>query len=98
MRIVTLDTVSDGRRMDGAFQGRRVFIGVAGDAEGLRSGGDELDARDILVNPHFVAAHAAHGDGGVDKLPFGLILMAFQTLGGIDFRIEWDGVNGGISP
>jgi hypothetical protein len=95
MRIVTLDAVANGRGMDGAFQRRRVFIGVAGDAQLLRSRRDELYAGDVLIDAHFMAAHTAHGDGGVDELALGLLLVAFQTLGRVDVFVQGNRVNGG---
>jgi len=62
MRVVTFNAVTDRRRMYGPFQSRRIFIGVAGDAEGLWSGGDELYAGDVFIDPDLVTTGAAHGN------------------------------------
>lgn len=87
MRVVTFDAVAYGGRMHGAFQRGRIFVGVAGDAQRLRSRSDELYASDVFVDPHFMAAQTARRDGGVDKLAFRLILVALEALGCIDVFI-----------
>ena len=56
MGIVALDAIAHRRRMHRAFQRRRIFLRMAGQAHGLRRRGDQLYARDVFVDANFVAA------------------------------------------
>src|ERR1700688_2852886 len=76
VRVVTLDAVAHRRRMHRAFEGRRVFLRVASQAEGLRSRSDQLDAGHIFVDPNFMAAQGARRDPRMDTLPLRFISMA----------------------
>lgn len=91
---MALDAVTNRWRMNLALDGGGVLVGVARNAQRLSSGGDQLYARCIFVHAYFVTAHAAHGNRGMDCLPFGLVFMAFNTLRGISFGVEWDWVYG----
>ena len=97
MRIVALDAVANRGRMDRAFERRGILIRVTSDAERLRSGRDQLDARDVFVDPNLVAAQASHGDCGMDELALGLLVMTLKTFGGIDVLFQGHWVDGGIS-
>lgn len=97
MRIVALDAVADRGRMNRAFERRSILICMTRNAERLRSGRDQLDARDVFVDPDLVAAQASHGDCGMDELALGLLLMTLKTFGGIDVLFQGHWVDGGVS-
>ena len=92
VRVVAGETVADRGRMHGALDVCRCFVGMAGEAERGRSCGDELDARDIFSHADFMAAQTTGGHGGVNRFAFGLVLMTFKALDGIDLGIERNGV------
>src|ERR1039457_3076953 len=75
VRIVTLEAITNGWRMNGALQVGSVFVGVAGEAERVWRRSDELDASDVFGHPHFVATRATDRNGGMDCLAFGFVLM-----------------------
>jgi len=87
MRIVASQTVANRRRMDLSLDLRGVFVAVAREAELVRSGGDQLYARGVFVDPDFMATHAAHRDRGMDGLAFRLVLVAFEAFGSVDVLI-----------
>ena len=93
MRIVTLQTVALGGIVDRALDVCRILVGVAGEAQRGCRGGDQLDARHILINTDFVAAGAARGYRGVDVLPFGFIRVAFQAGCRVGVLLKWNRVN-----
>ena len=88
MRVVTLKAVAYGRRMYGSFKGCRVFLGVACDAECLRSGGDKLYAGDVFVDSDLVATGAAHGDRRMHRLALRLAFVAGNACGRIRLRVK----------
>lgn len=88
MWIVALEAVANRRGMNRALDLRRVFFRVAGQAELVRRRRDQFHAGYVFVDSDFVAAQASDGDRGVDRLAFTLVVVAFQTLGGIDVLIE----------
>ena len=59
------------------------------------SGGDELDAGDVFVDPDLVAAQAARGHGGMNRLALCFVLVALEAFGGGRVLIERDGMNRG---
>lgn len=88
VRIVTLDAIAHRRRMHSSFKCGRVFVRVATQAKRLRSRSDQFDASHVLVDPNFVTAQASGRDGGMNRLPFRLVLMALQAFGRVDILIE----------
>ena len=80
MRIVTLDAVAHGWRMNRSLDAGRVFFSVATQAQRLRSRCDQLDPRDVFVHADFVTAQTSSGDRGVHCLALGLFSVAFKTL------------------
>lgn len=92
VRIVALDAIAHRWRMHGPFQGARVFFRVATEAERLRRGSDELDARDVLVHAHFVAAQTSRRYRRMHRFTLGFVFMTLEALGGIDILVERDGV------
>src|SRR5579863_4571107 len=88
MRIVAGQAIANGGRVNASFNLRGIFVAMASEAELVGSGGDQLDVSDIPVDPNLVATQATHRDCGMDRLAFGLILMASQTGCRIGFRIE----------
>ena len=84
MRVVTLNAVAHCGRMNRSFERCCVLVGVAAEAERLRSRRDQLYARNIFVDPHLMAAQTARRDGGMDELAFRLILVALEAL----FRVD----------
>ncbi len=93
VRIVALDAIAHGRRVDRSFEGSGVLVSVTGDAKRLRSRGDELYAGDVFVDPHLVTAHAAHRDRGVDSFSLGLVFVTLNAFGCVRLRVERDRVN-----
>ncbi len=98
MRIMALDAVPNRRRMDRSFEGRRVLIGMAGDAQGLRSRGDQLDAGDVLVDPDLMTSSAAHRDRGVNGLALRLLFMAPDARGAVRLRVKRHRMNRSARP
>ena len=95
MGVVALEAIADGGLVDGSFDVRGILIGMAGEAQGGGSGGDELDPRHILAYPDFVTACAAQGYRRMDVFPFGLIRVALQALGRIRVLVERNRVHVG---
>jgi len=56
---------------------------MAGEANRGGRGGDQLDARDIFIDPDFMAGHAARLHGGMNGLSLGLVLVALEALGSV---------------
>lgn len=92
---MTFDAVAYGGRMHSALQRGRVFIGMASEAERLRSRSDELDVGGIFIDPDFMAAHASHRNRGMDGLAFRLVPVAFDALVRFGIRFQGNGVNPG---
>ena len=97
VRVVTLKAIAHSRRMDLAFEVGGILVGVAGDAQRLRRGGDQLDASDVFVDADLMTTGAAHGDGGVNILAFGLVFMALDALRRIGILVEWNWMGGRAS-
>lgn len=64
---------------------------MAGETE-LFFGGDQVDGGRVFLNLDFMACGAAHGDGAVHVLAFGLVVMTFQAFGGIYIFLKRDRV------
>jgi hypothetical protein len=77
-----------GGGMHCSFQLGGVFVGVARQAKCLRSRSDQLDPRDVFINPHFMAAQAAGGNRGMHRFAFRLVFMALETFRRIDILVE----------
>lgn len=90
MWVVALHTVPHSRGMNRPFYVRGIFVGVAGEAERLGSGGDQLDSGDVFDSSNFMTAGAAHRDRGMHRLCFGFIFMAGQASRWIGLRIQGD--------
>ena len=75
---------------------RRMLDGVSGQGmagqAGLIGGRGQSDVRGALHVGDRVAGGAAHGNGGVDVLPRGLVVVALETFGGINVGGEKDGM------
>ncbi len=80
MWIVALQAVANCRRMHRALDLRRVLIGVTREAKSVRRRGDELYARYIAVDAHFVARRASQRHRRMNRLAFRLVLMTFEAL------------------
>ncbi len=50
-----------------------------------------------LVTPNLMAAQAARGNGGMNELALGLVLVALGALCRIDVFVQRDGMNRGCS-
>ena len=79
MRVVALDTIADGRGMNGSLDGSRVHVGMARDAKRLRRRRSQLDASDVFVHANLVTSGAPHRDGGVNEFAFGFIFVTLDT-------------------
>ena len=90
--------VTDRGRMNFAFDLRRVFIGVAGQAEFVGSGRDQLDVGDVAIDADFVAGHAAHRHRRMYKLSLGFIFVAGEAGGGVGLGVERNRMLGGRNP
>src|ERR1700740_3271414 len=76
VRVVAGEAVANSWLVDGSLDLRRVLLGMAREAKLVRGSGGQLDAGDIFIHPHFVAAQAPSSYGRVDSLSFCLILVA----------------------
>ena len=83
MRIMALQAIANRRGMNCPVKAGGVHIGVAGNAERLRSGGDQLYAGDVFINPDLVTARTSGGDGRVDVLAFCFVLVTLDAFGGV---------------
>ena len=79
--VMAVQAVALSRRVYLALNVGGLFVCVAGDAERDRSGGNELDACDVLVDANLMATGAAGGHGRVDGLALALVFMALKALG-----------------
>jgi len=92
--VMTLQAVSDRRRMHRSFYVRRFLVGMAGQTKSIGSGRDQHDPGDIPVNPDLMATQAAHRNSGVDRLALCFVVVAFQALGPVDVLVQGNGMNG----
>ncbi len=92
MWVVALDAIANGWGMYLSVDLSGILVGVAGDAERLRRGGDQLYASDIFVDANLVAARAAHLDRRVNVGALTFVFVALEALRGVGFRIERDRV------
>src|SRR5579862_7129937 len=90
VRVVALDAVAHRRRMHRPLNRGRIFFRVATEAERLRSRGDQLDSRYVLVDSDFMAAQTSRRDCRMNGLAFGLVFVAFKTFCRVDILVEWD--------
>jgi hypothetical protein len=79
MRIMALDAVAHCRGVNFSFDIRSLLIGVTGDTEGNRRGGNELYSGDVFFDPDLVATGTAHGNCRMDRLAFRFVLMALRA-------------------
>jgi len=88
VRVMAGEAVADRGRMNGAFDVRGGLVGMAGEAERGRRGGDELDAGYILIDADLMATETAGGHGGMHGLALGFVFVAFKALGGVGLGVE----------
>jgi len=74
------------------LDGGGILVGVAGNTQRLRGGGDQLHAGCILIYPYLVTAHATHGNRRVDRLAFGFVFVTLNARRGLSLGVERDGV------
>lgn len=79
MRIVACEAVAHGRRMNRTFDLCRVFIGMAGEAEFVRRGRDQLDTGHVAIHAHFVTAKTTRGDCRMNRFPLRLFFVTLNT-------------------
>ena len=91
--IVTGKAVADRGRVNGSLDVGCFLIGVTGETESIRSGRDQLDARDIFIDPDLMAAQTSGRHGGMNGLALVLVLVALKALGGIGVLLQRDGMN-----
>jgi hypothetical protein len=96
MRIVALHAVAHCRRMDRLPSLHLLFI-VAAEAKGLGRRGDQLDPRDVPIDPDFVATQAPSRDRRVNRLSFALIFVALQAFGRVHILFDGNRVSLGES-
>lgn len=94
MRVMALDAVPDCGRMYGSLQISGVFVGMAGNTNRRRTGGDQLYAGNVLANPDLVTARATHCDGGVNELAFGFVFVALDAFGRIRVLVQGNWMDG----
>ena len=94
MWVMALDAIANRGRMNGSLQGFSVLVAVARETNCRRAGGDQLYAGNIFVDANFVAARAAHRDGRVHELAFGLVFVALDAFGRVGVLIQWDWMDG----
>ncbi|SRR5208282_4034065 len=87
VRVVAFQAIANCGRVDRALDLGGVLIVVATQADFVGNGTRQRNVSDIAVGANLMAAQTAHGDGGMDELAFGLILVAFEALGSVDVLI-----------
>ena len=92
VRVVAFDAITNRRRMNLSVDGGGILVGVAGNTQRLRGGGEQLHAGCIFVCAYLVTAHATHGNRRVDRLAFGFVFVTLNARSGISFGVERDGV------
>lgn len=92
--IVALDAIANRWRMDRALEVGSILVGVTSDTNRRRTGGDELDPRDIFIDANFMTAGAAHGNRRMNELAFGFVFVAFDTFGRVGVLVQRNRVNG----
>ena len=85
---MALDAVAHGGGMNRTFYFGGILVCVAGQAQSLRSGRDQLYASYVFVRPNLVATGAAHRNRGMHGLAFGLVFVACEAGGGIRLGIK----------
>lgn len=88
VRIVAGQAIANRRRVHFTLDLGGIFIGVAGEAELVRSGGDQLYVSVISIDPDFMAAQAAHRYRGMDGLALGFVFMTRDAGRGIGLRVK----------
>ena len=63
------------------MQAGGIHVGVAGDAQRLRSGGDQLYSGNVFSDPDFVATCATGRDRRMYVLTLGFIFVTLNALG-----------------
>jgi len=96
VRVMTLHAIAHGWGVDGTFYVGRILVRMAGQTESIGTGRDQLYPSDIFIGANFMATGAAHGHRRVDRLAFGLVLMAGNAGGGVGLRVKWDRMFRGI--
>ena len=96
VRIVALHAIAHRRSMNRALDIGSVLVGVAGEAERVGRGRDQLDPGDVFVDPNLVTTGAPHRDRRVHRLAFGLVFVAGDALGGIGVRVQRNRMRGGV--
>ena len=94
MRIVTLDAVTNGRRMNLAFDVGSILVGMTGEAECTGGAGGQLDVGCVLVDANLMTTGAAHRDGRMNKLAFGLVFMTPDAFGRVGVFVQWNWMDG----
>lgn len=79
--------------MNETFDARGIFVRMAGEAEGVGRGGNQLDASDFFIHADFVAACAPHRNCSVHGFPGSFVGMAFEALRRVRILLKRYGVN-----
>jgi len=93
MWIVAGQAIANSWRVDASLDLRGILVVVTGEAELVRSRGDELYAGGVLVDPDFMATQTSHRNGRVDGLAFSLVLVTLEAFGRVRFRVQGDGMH-----
>ena len=92
VRVVALHAIANCRAVNLALDVSRILVRMAGHAEAVGRGRDQLDPRYLFIHANFVAAQAAHLDRGVNRLSLGFVFVALETLLRVSVWLERDGV------
>lgn len=87
---MALEAVPDCGAVDLAFDLAGVLIAVALETELNGCGCDQLNARDISVDPNLVAARAAHGNRRMHGFALCLVLVTLKALRWVSVLVEWN--------
>lgn len=87
VRLVAFHTVANCRSVNLAFNIRSFFVSVAGDTERYGSGGDQLGAGNVFIDPDLVTTGTPHGNRRMNRLALGLIFMALRASSRILFGL-----------
>lgn len=93
VRIMASQAIPNGWPVDVSLDLRGILVAVAVEAKLVRSSRDQQYPRDLFVDPDLMTTQTAGGNGGMDSLPLGLVFVALEALGAVDFGIKWNRVN-----
>lgn len=79
VRVVALNAITNRWRVNFPLDAGGILVGVAGNAQRLGAGGNQLYAGYVFVRAYFMTAHAAQRNCRVHRLAFGFIFVTLNA-------------------